>query len=71
MERPLAKRFQDEQIKREIEKCSNVEEMRKLCIQVLDLKIKQEEVMLQMMHQWESNHGAAMQLLNKPTRREG
>jgi hypothetical protein len=52
MERNLMKRFQDERLRRVIATIDNIEDLRKLCIEIFETKIKQEQVMLEMLFNW-------------------
>lgn len=52
MERNLTKRFEDERLKRLINSVTSIEDLRKLCLEIYDTKIKQEQVMMEMLFNW-------------------
>ena len=52
MERSLTKRFEDERLKRLINSVTSIEDLRKLCLEIYDAKIKQEQVMMEMLFNW-------------------
>lgn len=52
MERHLGKKFQDEKLKRIINETSNIEELKKVAIELLNYKITYEETMYKMMFHW-------------------
>lgn len=67
MERALTKRFEDERLRRVIRSINSIDDLRKLCLEIYEAKIKQEQVMLQMLFDWQGLNKTQVEgLLPKP-----